>query len=70
MEQREWESLSGLEKRTVLDEQEQDRLRAVNAKLLAALEAVVAAVAPTTLGTNELSMIFRRAREAIEEARK
>ncbi len=47
-------------------------VRAANnhAKLLAALEAVVAAVVPTTLGTNELSMIFRRAREAIEKAQK
>ncbi len=47
-------------------------VRAVNnhAKLLKALEAVVAAVAPTTLGTNELSMIFRQARATIEEATK
>jgi hypothetical protein len=45
------------------------RLIAAAPELLKALEAIDAAVSPTTLGPNELSMIFRKARAAIKAAK-
>ena len=67
MASKEWDSLSGLEQRTVITERELERLEALNAQLLEALEATHDALAHYVAEWNE-TPLAKQARAAIEKA--